>query len=88
MFGFLNMMGNYEERKVARWPDSEEEWIVDTAAVCDSAQPFETAIQHPRYNSGSMVIVELYDTKEEAKIGHDKWVEIMSAKNFHNIYET
>lgn len=76
MFEFFAMMGNYEDRKVARHESNG--MIVDTAAVTDSAQPFETAVSHPSYNGGKWVIVELYDTKELAKTGHKKWVKKMT----------
>ena len=77
MFGFLSMMGNYEERKVERF--EAEDLIIDTAAVTDSTKPFETAIKSPLYNDNKWVIVELYDTKEEAIAGHKKWVSIMTS---------
>jgi hypothetical protein len=62
-------------------PPGSEDWLVDTAAINDSTKPFETAVQSPHYNDGKMVIVELYDTKDEAQKGHDKWVNKMTAKN-------
>lgn len=78
MFDFLLDVGNYEDRKVDR---SEFEWgFISTARVSDGSQPFETAVQHPDYNDGSMVIVEAYATKALAQEGHKKWVEIMTAK--------
>ena len=77
IFGIGNI-GNYEERKVARWPE-EEDWTVDTCRVTDSEKPFETAIKHTNYNDGKMIIVEEYEDKESAQEGHDKWVKIMSA---------
>lgn len=81
MFNFLSMMGNYEQRRVANYiPKGKKEWLVDTAAVNDSSQPYETAVKHPRFNNGKMVIVELYETKELAQKGHDKWVKKMTAK--------
>lgn len=77
MFSFFGMAGNYETRKVAR---NDYSWgMVDTCAVNDGAKPFETAVQHKAY-SADMVIVENYDTKEEAKEGHAKWVKAMTAK--------
>jgi len=76
IFGIGNM-GNYEERKVARWP--EDDWIVDTCRVTDSDKPFETAVKHTNYNFGKMIIVEEYDDEESAQKGHDKWVKTMSA---------
>lgn len=77
MFNFFNMANDYEERKVARY---EEEGIcIDTAAVSDSDQPYETGIQHPGYNDGDWVIVELYPNKKAAQEGHNKWVQIMTA---------
>ena len=78
MFKFFDMMGNYEERKVDRYET--EDLIVDTCAVNDSAEPYETAIEHPAYNNGKWVVVEMYDSKEEAQRGHDKWVKLMTAK--------
>ena len=78
MFDFFAMMGNYEDRKVARFEDGT--CTVDTAAVTDSAKPYETGICHPAYNEGAWVIVELYDTKEGAVAGHDRWVKTMTAK--------
>lgn len=78
MLSFLSMAGNYEQRKVANY-EGEGGLEIDTAAVTDSRKPYETGILHPQYNSGAWVIVELYDTKEEARAGHDKWVKIMTA---------
>jgi hypothetical protein len=78
MFG-LKMMGNYEQRKIDRF-EGKNGLIVDTCAVSDSTQPFETAVQHSKYNSGKWIIVELYSTEEKAQTGHKKWVETMTAK--------
>ena len=74
----LNMLGNHEQRKVANFKKGEI--VVDTCRVTDSNKPYETGISHPRYNNGKWVIVELYDTEKEAKIGHDKWVKTILAK--------
>ena len=74
----LGMAGNYEQRLVANF--TKDGIMVDTTEVYDSSQPYETAVEHPQYNDGSMVIVELYPTKEDAQKGHDKWVKIMTAK--------
>jgi spermidine/putrescine-binding protein len=76
MFGYLDMLCNYEDRKVDRFED--ENLIVDTAEVTDSDQKYETAVQHPQYNEGEWIIVECYDTKEQAQEGHDKWVKKMT----------
>jgi len=81
MFGFMDMYGNYEQRKVDNFTDKEKGIFVDTCMVTDSSQPYETAIEHPKYNRGKMIIVEMYDTKEEAQTGHDKWVKTMTGKN-------
>jgi hypothetical protein len=78
MFGFLNMMDNYEQRKVARFEESG--LIIDTAAVTDSSQPYETGIKHPKYRGGNWIIVELYGSKSVAEAGHEKWVKTMTAK--------
>lgn len=78
MFNFLSMTDNYEDRLVKN--TKIKDGVIDTAAVTDSAQPFETGIEHSRYNGGAWVIVELYDSKEEALVGHEKWVKTMSKK--------
>ncbi len=78
MFDFFSMMGTHEARKVDNTVI--KNCTVDTCSVNDGSQPFETGIQHPEYHDGKWVIVEAYDTKEDAQKGHDKWVKIMSAK--------
>jgi len=77
LFGFSDMMCNYEQRKIKN-TKMEDGGVIDTASVTDSEKPHETGIKHPFYNDGSWVIVELYDTIEEAEKGHDKWIEIMN----------
>lgn len=79
MFNFFVMMGNYEDRKVAR---DEFSWgFISTVSVTDGEKTYETAVKHERYSKGgSMIIVENYDTKSEAEAGHAKWVKTMTAK--------
>lgn len=79
LFNFLSM-DSYESRKVARY-DGEDGFFISTAAVNDSDHPFETAVAHPLYNGGGIVIVEMYDSKEEAQEGHDRWVNKMTASD-------
>lgn len=77
MFQFLGMAGNYEIRKVRR---NDYPWgMISTCYVNDGAKDYETAVQHDRYGK-QMVIVENYDTKEAAQLGHEKWVKTMTAK--------
>lgn len=79
MFGSMfAMLGNYESRCVGRWEDETGDKMVSTAYVTDGLKPYETAFQHPDYNNGDMVIVESYDTEEEAKAGHERWQKIMT----------
>lgn len=73
---FYSMLGSYNSQKVARFEKGD--LFVSTAKVTDSASPYETAVSHPFYNTGRIVIVEQYDTLKEAKIGHKKWVSIMT----------
>lgn len=79
LFDFFSMANNYEERKVDRF--QKDGVIIDTCAVTDSDQPYETGISHPQYNGGNWVIVELYSDKEKAQEGHKKWVEKMTSEN-------
>lgn len=78
MFDFFSMEGTYNTRRIERYEEGDV--FVSTARVTDSDKPFETAIAHPAYNGGKLVVVELYDTRDEAQQGHERWVEKMTAK--------
>ena len=80
LFDFLDMGGTYDERCVERYDDENVGLMVSTASVNDGSHPYETAVAHPEYNDGDMVIVEAYDTKKDAKAGHERWVTAMTAK--------
>jgi len=79
MFEFLSMFNDYEQRKVDNYTNGDIQ--VDTVAVNDSEHPFETGITHPRYKDGEWIIVETYDTKKDAQVGHLRWVKIMTDGN-------
>lgn len=76
MFGFLDMMNNYEDRKVDRY--EKNDLMISTAAVTDGDFPFETAVRHPLYNENDYIIVESYSDLESAKKGHKKWIKKMT----------
>ena len=78
MFDWL-FVAPHSERVVASF--EKDDLVVDTAAVTDGTHPFETGITWPSeyHGSASWVIVEAYDTKEEAQLGHNKWVAAMTA---------
>lgn len=80
MFDFFTMDAeNYDDRKVARWDSDDELKMVSTVAVSDGREPFETAVMHPAYNDGKMVVVACYSTLEQAQDGHDKWLKLLQA---------
>lgn len=79
----LNMAGNYDERCVNNYDDGVTK--VDTARVTDGQKPFETAVSHKDYNNGQWIIVEAYDTVDEAKIGHESWVKTMTAERLPDV---
>lgn len=81
LFDFLNDMYNYDSRKIDRYDDEDKGLCIDTCRVSDGEQDYETAVAHPEYHDGKFVIVEAYDTPEEAQIGHNKWIDIMTAEN-------
>lgn len=75
MFDFLNMVDDYNNRKIDR---SEFDWgFISTCSVTDSIDPYETAVEHEEYNNGQIIVVETYTTIEEAKEGHLKWLKLM-----------
>ncbi len=78
MFDFVLDQGNHEEREVDNYEANG--LCIDTCRVSDGLQPFETGIQHPAYKEGKWVIVEAYDSKEAAQVGHDKWLAAMTSQ--------
>jgi len=76
------MTENYDQRKVDNTKVGDA--VIDTCAITDSAKPYETGIQHPEYNDGHWIIVETYDTEEEARKGHKRWVKAFSGKVLPN----
>jgi len=77
IFDFFADEGTHEQRKINCYKT--ENLIIDTCAASDGIKPFETGICHSEYFSGNWIIVEAYSTKQEASIGHDKWVKIMTS---------
>lgn len=80
MFDFLMMQPEPIDR--FELPDvfGNQGLVVDTCGgMTDSDHPYETAVAHPSYNRGNWVIVESYDTEEDARNGHNKWVKTMTA---------
>ena len=73
MLNLFSMMGNYEERVVARF-DSDE-FSIDTAYVTDREHPYETAIAHKKFHAGDWIILGWRDTKEEAQKYHDEMIQ-------------
>lgn len=69
------MIGNYELRVVGKLDRKlpSGRLFVSTAFVTDSADPYETAVGHPQYNEGELIIVETYRSEAEARKGHLKW---------------
>lgn len=78
MFEFWNDAFNYNERCVGK--HEADSLLVSTVRVSDGNKPFETAVGHPDYNDGKLIIVEAYDAKGEAEAGHARWIEKMSAE--------
>ena len=63
---------SYENRKISRHDD--DNGFVSTCRVDDSDDPFETAINHKKFGSKT-VVVETYTELELAKKGHKRWVD-------------
>ncbi len=66
MFGFFDMIGNYEDRKTAR--DLVDGLIVSTCYTTDEG--YETAI----IDLNKTYPVQRYETEEQALEGHADWV--------------
>ena len=83
MFDFL-FAADYSSRVVGR--DDFDWGFVSTASVTDGDHPYETAVSSRLYEdedgeTDSMIIVEAYDSHEDAEAGHAKWVEIMTSES-------
>lgn len=72
MFEWFDMIGTYEQRKVANFKCDEFE--IDTAYVTDRNVHYETAIAHKNFNDGDWITLGWNETKEEARKAHDEWV--------------
>ncbi len=73
MFNFIDMAGTYESRKVGN--NMVKGSRVSTCLVTDGSKQYETAIRDSLYRGGSLIIVDSYDTHEEAEKGHASWLE-------------
>lgn len=85
LFG-LGMASSYESRKVARF-EGGEDFFVSTVRVTDADEPYETAVAHPKYNDGKIIVVETYSDIEVARQGHERWVGIMTAEKLPRTLE-
>lgn len=64
--------------QVALYRNAKTGIAVSTVKVPDGIKLYKTAVQHPDYTEKecgclSLIVVETYDTEEEAKAGHDRW---------------
>lgn len=75
----INMAETIEERRIGRYET--DVLIIDTCSVTDGKKPFETAVCSALINPNEFTIVEAYDNADEAKIGHEKWIRLMTSEN-------
>lgn len=88
LFGFLDMVGTYEQRVVANTKTSAYE--IDTALVTDRVYPYETAVRANGYRDGEWIVLEYANTKEDAQAVHKKWEETLAKSLpscFYDVYE-
>ena len=76
LFGWINMINTGDARRVGQY--NKNGVFVDTSKVTDADKPYETGIEHPLFNGGVMIIVEYYDTVEQATEGQEKWVKLLT----------
>ena len=76
MFGWLDMVGNHEQRKVAN--DKTEDFVLDTCLVTDRDWTYETAIAHKDFNGGYWIVLDGFDSKEDAAEMHKEWFRIFT----------
>lgn len=73
----------YEKRKIGRF--EKDGIFVSTILVDDCEQAYETAVIHPEFKGGEIIIVAHYSTRGEAEQGHHAWVEKIQGKNLKEI---
>lgn len=71
-FGWLDMVGTYEERKVANYRTND--FVLDTCLVTDRDWIYETAIAHKDFNNGDWIILDGFWSKEDAEMMHKEWI--------------
>jgi hypothetical protein len=80
---FRNLFESHENRLVENTSINGAE--IDTCKVYDSKLLYETGIRHREYNDGHWVIVEAYNTKDDAMKGHQRWVKLLYKKLPENL---
>lgn len=53
-----------------------DDLFVSTIFARDTKR-YETAIAHAEFKDNALIIVEQYDTEEDAQTGHHKWLDVM-----------
>lgn len=75
----MSNLGSGEERTVARYERDTGDLTISTMENRGDNYAFETAISHSLYKDSNWIVVELYDTREDAQTGHDKWLAAMNS---------
>lgn len=86
LIGNMPMMMNFAEEEHERFNTETKNFIVDTVEAPDTGC-WETGISSVGFDNAEWIIVEEYETKKEAKVGHNKWVKYMESnpKKLHSI---
>lgn len=69
----FDMLFNIEERRVGFYET--ENFKISTVRVTDADKNYETGIKHEDFNDNRYIIVEEYDTFDQAQDGHNEWVQ-------------
>lgn len=82
-FDIFNLMGGMtsnifgaEDRRKNALTKETKEFTVDTCLAGDTGC-WETGICSDKFNHGEWVIVDEYETRKKAKVGHEKWIKHM-----------
>lgn len=75
----MNMADTYEDRKVARddWGKGKMSIMLSTAEVTDADYRYETAIAHPSYDGGKIIILGGCDSRKKALAFHAHWKQLI-----------
>lgn len=81
----MMMASDYNSRKVER--TKRENFTLDTCKVYDRSWLYETAVCHRDFNNNNWIILDGYDTEDEAIKMHNTWLKLLEKDAFETLVD-